>query len=44
MPAFGAISRRDLIAALHAAGFEGPYSAGLTQLEQRERTCLVLKY
>lgn len=26
MPPFGPISRRDLIAALRAAGFEGPFS------------------
>ena len=28
MPSFGPISRRDLIAALRNAGFEGPYSGG----------------
>lgn len=28
MPAFGPISRRDLIRNLRALGFEGPYSGG----------------
>jgi len=28
MPAFGPISRRDLIRCLHAAGFDGPYLGG----------------
>lgn len=28
MPPFGPISRRELIRALRAAGFEGPYSGG----------------
>ena len=28
MPAFGSISRRDLIAALRKAGFEGPFAGG----------------
>jgi predicted RNA binding protein YcfA (HicA-like mRNA interferase family) len=31
MPAFGSISRRDLITALHSAGFEGLYSGGKHQ-------------
>ncbi|MCP4668820.1 MAG: type II toxin-antitoxin system HicA family toxin [Deltaproteobacteria bacterium] len=28
MPRFGPIKQRDLIACLHRAGFEGPYSGG----------------
>jgi len=28
MPPFGPISRRELIRALRAAGFDGPYSGG----------------
>lgn len=36
MPPFGSISRRDLIAALRAAGFEGPYSGGKHQFMVRE--------
>jgi predicted RNA binding protein YcfA (HicA-like mRNA interferase family) len=28
MPAFGPISRRDLIRHLHQLGFDGPYSGG----------------
>jgi predicted RNA binding protein YcfA (HicA-like mRNA interferase family) len=36
MPAFGPISRRDLIAALHSAGFEGLYSGGKHQFMVRD--------
>ena len=28
MPAFGPVSRRDLIRSLHKSGFDGPYSGG----------------
>lgn len=28
MPRFGSISRRDLVAALRSAGFNGPYAGG----------------
>ena len=31
MPTFGPISRRDFIAALRRAGFEGPFSGGRHQ-------------
>jgi len=31
MPAFGSISRRDLIRCLRVAGFDGPYSGGKHQ-------------
>lgn len=31
MPAFGPISRADLLKALRALGFEGPYSGGKHQ-------------
>jgi len=37
MPPFGSISRRDLIVALRAAGFEGPYSGGKHQFMVRDR-------
>lgn len=36
MPSFGPISRRNLIAALRTAGFEGPYSGGKHQFMVRE--------
>ncbi|HEY9614245.1 type II toxin-antitoxin system HicA family toxin [Allocoleopsis sp.] len=36
MPSFGSISRRDLIAALRNAGFEGPYSGGKHQFMVRD--------
>lgn len=36
MPSFGPISRRDLIAALRNAGFEGPYSGGKHQFMVRD--------
>ncbi len=36
MPPLGSISRRDLIIALHAAGFEGPYSGGKHQFMVRD--------
>ncbi|MGB3204192.1 MAG: type II toxin-antitoxin system HicA family toxin [Crinalium sp.] len=36
MPSFGSISRRDLIAALRAAGFEGPYSGSKHQFMVRD--------
>jgi predicted RNA binding protein YcfA (HicA-like mRNA interferase family) len=36
MPPFGPISRRDLIAALRAAGFDGPYSGGKHQFMIRD--------
>ncbi|MFB2923698.1 MULTISPECIES: type II toxin-antitoxin system HicA family toxin [Aerosakkonema] len=36
MPPFGPISRRDLIAALRAAGFEGPFSGGKHQFMVRD--------
>ncbi|MDJ1167848.1 type II toxin-antitoxin system HicA family toxin [Roseofilum sp. BLCC_M154] len=36
MPVFGPISRRELIAALRAAGFDGPYSGGKHQFMVRE--------
>lgn len=38
MPYFGSISRRDLIIALRAAGFEGPYSGSKHQF--MVRSCL----
>ena len=28
MPSFGPISRKESVRALHAAGFDGPYSGG----------------
>jgi len=36
MPIFGPISRRELIAALRAAGFSGPYSGGKHQFMARD--------
>lgn len=36
MPPFGSISRRDLIVALRAAGFDGLYSGGKHQFMVRE--------
>lgn len=36
MPPFRPISRRDLIAALRAAGFTGPYSGGKHQFMVRD--------
>ena len=36
MPHFGPISRRDLIAALRRAGFEGPYSGSDHQYMMRD--------
>lgn len=36
MPFFGPISRRDLIAGLRNAGFDGPYSGGKHQFMVRD--------
>lgn len=36
MPPFGPISRRELVAKLRAAGFEGPYSRGKHQFMVRQ--------
>jgi len=40
MPKFGPIKRRDLIAYLHNAGFEGPYSGGKHQFMTRDTVTL----
>jgi hypothetical protein len=36
MPPFGPISRRDLIQALHRAGFSGPFPGGVHTYMTRE--------
>ncbi len=36
MPAWGALKRRDLIAALRALGFDGPFSGGKHEFMARD--------
>jgi predicted RNA binding protein YcfA (HicA-like mRNA interferase family) len=36
MPAWGPVSRRELIATLHRLGFEGPFSGGRHQFMVRD--------
>ncbi|MBI5434015.1 MAG: type II toxin-antitoxin system HicA family toxin [Planctomycetes bacterium] len=42
MPPFGPIRRRELIAALRAFGFSGPYSGGRHQYMQRGELVLAI--
>ena len=42
MPAFGPISRRDLIGFLRQAGFEGPYEGGRHQRMVKGRLRVVI--
>jgi predicted RNA binding protein YcfA (HicA-like mRNA interferase family) len=40
VPVFGPVRRTELIRALHAAGFEGPFSGGKHQFMIREQQTL----
>lgn len=42
MPPFGPISRRDLVAALRGAGFDGPYSGGKHQFMIKDDLTLTI--
>ncbi|MCC6409879.1 MAG: type II toxin-antitoxin system HicA family toxin [Planctomycetes bacterium] len=42
MPPFGPIRRRELVSALRAFGFSGPYSGGRHQYMQRGELVLAL--
>ena len=42
MPAFGPISRRELLLALRSAGFEGPYSGGRHQFMVRDQVTVFI--
>lgn len=42
MPAFGPVSRNDLIRYLRNLGFEGPYSGGRHQYMVKEQLKLVI--
>jgi predicted RNA binding protein YcfA (HicA-like mRNA interferase family) len=42
MPAFGPVSRRELVAALRRLGFQGPYSGGRHQFMQRGNVSVTL--
>lgn len=40
MPRFGPVSRRELVAALKKAGFEGPFSGGKYQFMVRQKVSI----
>ena len=42
MPAFGPISRRELVAALRRLGFSGPFSGGRHQFMQKGNVSVTL--
>ncbi len=42
MPAFGPVSRRELVAVLRRLGFQGPYSGGRHQFMQRGNASITL--
>ena len=42
MPAFGPISRRELIGYLRQAGFDGPYQGGRHQQMEKDRIRVVI--
>jgi hypothetical protein len=42
MPAFGPVSRRELIAARRRLGFQGPFSGGRHQFMQRGNVSVTL--
>ncbi len=42
MPAFGPVSRRELVAGLRRLGFQGPFSGGRHQFMQKDNVSVTL--